>query len=368
MIDLDDLKKKAEAATPGPWEATQHGNVVSNTEALINPGKLEPFRSALRCTPTAWVDADFIAAANPAVVLELIEQLKAAQALAAANIGKLNLQPRDIVKVQVPPAQFSKYWIGGYAIEQLRAVVPRDCEVLIYPVGADIERMEASAIRAAGWVRKPITPYAFTGTDQWEIPHFKHHAESGIPEWWEPLYKFDDVVKSSPYETPKAWADRITKSVAAEKTLQSLGYTYHGGSLWKPPLGNPPDYVQKAGTLEWVTLENGDRIGYDPRAALIDNRVSSADDLMDAIREANSFVDLLRQPTHFDGLGGICGPGDVVEKIHKATDAELDELIAQVEAKGQQVVLTGGQQAGRASLLDRIKKAVARYRGEGGAK
>lgn len=26
---------------------------------------------------------------------------------------------------------------------------------------------------------------------------------------------------------------------AAVKTLKHLGYTYHGGELWKPPLGKP---------------------------------------------------------------------------------------------------------------------------------
>ena len=26
---------------------------------------------------------------------------------------------------------------------------------------------------------------------------------------------------------------------AAQRTLEHLGYTYHGGELWKPPLGQP---------------------------------------------------------------------------------------------------------------------------------
>lgn len=29
---------------------------------------------------------------------------------------------------------------------------------------------------------------------------------------------------------------------AAIKTLQSKGYTYHGGEQWKPPAGNKPDF------------------------------------------------------------------------------------------------------------------------------
>src|SRR5262245_11717549 len=29
---------------------------------------------------------------------------------------------------------------------------------------------------------------------------------------------------------------------AAIRTLENLGYTYHGGELWKPPLGEAPDF------------------------------------------------------------------------------------------------------------------------------
>ena len=30
---------------------------------------------------------------------------------------------------------------------------------------------------------------------------------------------------------------------AAQKTLEGLGYTYHGGELWKPPLGRAPGFA-----------------------------------------------------------------------------------------------------------------------------
>jgi hypothetical protein len=32
--------------------------------------------------------------------------------------------------------------------------------------------------------------------------------------------------------------DDINKERAATKTLEAVGYTYHGGELWKPPLGS----------------------------------------------------------------------------------------------------------------------------------
>lgn len=97
MIDLEELKKKAEAATPGPWE--RH-----NAADVFTPLGAES-RNSIACDnndgwhiadcsqgPTSVngeliemdfgerrANADFIAAANPAVVLELIERLERAE-------------------------------------------------------------------------------------------------------------------------------------------------------------------------------------------------------------------------------------------------------------------------------------------------
>jgi hypothetical protein len=37
--------------------------------------------------------------------------------------------------------------------------------------------------------------------------------------------------------------DEYKVAKAAQVTLQHLGYTYHGGEQWKPPLGKPPAYL-----------------------------------------------------------------------------------------------------------------------------
>lgn len=37
--------------------------------------------------------------------------------------------------------------------------------------------------------------------------------------------------------------DEYKVAKAAQATLQHLGYTYHGGEQWKPPLGKPPAYL-----------------------------------------------------------------------------------------------------------------------------
>ena len=35
------------------------------------------------------------------------------------------------------------------------------------------------------------------------------------------------------------------KNVAAANTLNALGYTYHGGEQWKPPIGKAPEYIHE---------------------------------------------------------------------------------------------------------------------------
>lgn len=92
MIDLDQLEQAARAATAGEWT---HISYPSGTE-FIRFGAEGPNRSyrgahityadiaalGLSDEETArgkWADAAFIAAANPAVILALIERLRKAE-------------------------------------------------------------------------------------------------------------------------------------------------------------------------------------------------------------------------------------------------------------------------------------------------
>lgn len=45
--------------------------------------------------------------------------------------------------------------------------------------------------------------------------------------------------KLAPIPSPSLVAERV----AAARTLQRLGYSWHGGVEWKPPLGHPPPYI-----------------------------------------------------------------------------------------------------------------------------
>ena len=83
MIDINELRRLAQAATPGPWKMLPVGDgrqkfAVANSE----------FLSILTVTDeggatfgTVYDDADarFIAAANPATVIELLDRIEAAE-------------------------------------------------------------------------------------------------------------------------------------------------------------------------------------------------------------------------------------------------------------------------------------------------
>lgn len=88
MIDLDELERLAKEATPGPWNSKYIGTAypldryVYKPESLREPGKsmvvarceayLETADPPYRDAP----DAHFIAAANPAAILELVRIVK----------------------------------------------------------------------------------------------------------------------------------------------------------------------------------------------------------------------------------------------------------------------------------------------------
>lgn len=77
-LDLSDLRAKAEAATPGPWEFSPDDGSALDADAVVVLD--EAGDEAL--IVTTWIeakDAEFIAAANPAVVLELLDRLERAE-------------------------------------------------------------------------------------------------------------------------------------------------------------------------------------------------------------------------------------------------------------------------------------------------
>ena len=85
MADREELRKLAEAATPGPWVSgdPSFGNGNAHMIVSISDRAMGRDIQGPNLRP-ALFDVEFIAAANPAAVLGLLDQLDAAEAKLAA--------------------------------------------------------------------------------------------------------------------------------------------------------------------------------------------------------------------------------------------------------------------------------------------
>lgn len=103
VTDLDKLEQLAGAATPGPWEADIHGNQCLGIHRPHNhPIDADhfdfddcPANGAIVVTdggyyPPVAADAAFIAAANPAAVLELIAEVRRLNTIIDLGRGTLD--------------------------------------------------------------------------------------------------------------------------------------------------------------------------------------------------------------------------------------------------------------------------------------
>ena len=88
-LDLDELERLAREATPGPWCCESCGEEradgLGDTRLICAPSNDHPGKTqclaAMEGHPSEYAnDAAFIAAANPAAVLALIERLRVAEA------------------------------------------------------------------------------------------------------------------------------------------------------------------------------------------------------------------------------------------------------------------------------------------------
>lgn len=71
---------------------------------------------------------------------------------------------------------------------------------------------------------------------------------------------------------------RIQMADAAVKTLENLGYTYHGGEVWKPPLGPKPEgldtpVIASNNPIHQVEAEILGILGNQPRRGLMAPRL-----------------------------------------------------------------------------------------------
>ena len=82
-IDINKLRRLAQAATPGPWYVT--GKLTRYVEALIDGGLIQevaacgPTKADGGYGPQQEANARLIAAANPAAISELLDRLEEAE-------------------------------------------------------------------------------------------------------------------------------------------------------------------------------------------------------------------------------------------------------------------------------------------------
>ena len=77
MIDINELRRLAQAATPGPW--VSQGRYIGTPRHMSYIGEVRDQCGNWSDTEKSTGDAAFIAAANPAAISELLDRLEAAE-------------------------------------------------------------------------------------------------------------------------------------------------------------------------------------------------------------------------------------------------------------------------------------------------
>ena len=81
MIDTKELRRLAQAATPGPW--VSQGRYIGTPRHMSYIGEVRDQCGNWSDTEKSRADAAFISAANPAAISELLDRLEAAEKDAA---------------------------------------------------------------------------------------------------------------------------------------------------------------------------------------------------------------------------------------------------------------------------------------------
>ena len=76
MIDINELRRLAQAATPGPW--VSQGRYIGTPRHMSYVGEVRDQCGNWSDTEKSRADAAFISAANPAAISELLDRLEAA--------------------------------------------------------------------------------------------------------------------------------------------------------------------------------------------------------------------------------------------------------------------------------------------------
>jgi len=231
-INTQELRKLAEAATPGPWIAG-NGNVLSDTTGMSH------FRPALRCGFGRPDDAEYIAAANPATVLALLDELDRLRAHMDGQALQLEAAERNV-----------EWWVDEAG--KLRAQLASRAEAASTPPydswsnndgdswyehPADSEFVHGLALGEefellAGWTGNRVKYRVTKVPDDTDDTDDDYEVEEVEPLTAEPIFADEDHV-SVPRGLLSAARSAIDKRRDAPKTMAELR-RYTIGDLSKP--------------------------------------------------------------------------------------------------------------------------------------
>lgn len=86
-MNLDELKKAAEAATPGPWKYYKDDNFIQSEDVRARISDWPVTRSTDVGTDQRNNNAAFIALANPTTILALLKVVDAARVSCSMNFS-----------------------------------------------------------------------------------------------------------------------------------------------------------------------------------------------------------------------------------------------------------------------------------------
>ncbi|EPF0539185.1 hypothetical protein ACSQHD_003096 [Yersinia enterocolitica] len=144
MNNIEELKKVALAATPGPWEKcdsygpNENGTCIS---AVERPDLMIASTTGYYGRVGGIANTHFIALANPAVILDLIAQLEAAQKLNPLSVNVSELEATYIGDIRLHMAAISNWKLRAETAEaELSAANEKLSKPVVLP--------EAYAVRA----------------------------------------------------------------------------------------------------------------------------------------------------------------------------------------------------------------------------
>ena len=174
-IDINKLRRLAQAATPGPWYAT--GKLTRYVEARIDGGLIQevaacgPTKADGGYGPQQEAIASLIAAANPATISELLDRLEAAE------------KERDALRAAV----------------RHEADCVEACKSEIDALRAKIETAENDAAH-----QKALADSALRVAEGWERKCGELRAKIAEMERQEPLWFIDERGEPQRYHKSKA--------------------------------------------------------------------------------------------------------------------------------------------------------------------